>query len=163
MISVTAYCRIALGRARAGSVGAFSIWAASAVASASPPLARVPLSPKSRHATAGRGRERCASGKAASSIGSTRLEPFSTLVNGPGPDGLQQLRRVGHDVRGASCASGHILLLEGLGSTSVDVGTLLRSLGLERYEQAFRDNEIAAEVLPELTDADLRELGLPLA
>ena len=33
---------------------------------------------------------------------------------------------------------------------------------LERYASAFRDNEITAEVLPELTDADLRELGLPL-
>jgi class 3 adenylate cyclase len=38
----------------------------------------------------------------------------------------------------------------------------LRGLGLERYEQAFRDAEITPEALPELTDADLRELGLPL-
>ena len=34
------------------------------------------------------------------------------------------------------------------------------SLGLEHYEQAFRDNDVDAEVLPELTDDDLRELGV---
>src|SRR5215207_6281473 len=47
-------------------------------------------------------------------------------------------------------------------SAAVDVSAWLRNLGLERYEPAFRANEITAEVLPELTDADLRELGLPL-
>src|SRR4051794_20823135 len=35
--------------------------------------------------------------------------------------------------------------------TAVDVGAWLRGLGLERYEQAFRDNEIDAAVLPRLT------------
>ena len=49
-----------------------------------------------------------------------------------------------------------------LRSAGVDVSAWLRNLGLERYEPAFRDNEITAEVLPELTDADLRELGLPI-
>jgi class 3 adenylate cyclase/tetratricopeptide (TPR) repeat protein len=49
-----------------------------------------------------------------------------------------------------------------MGSTGVDISAWLRNLGLERYEPTFRDNEITAEVLPELTDADLRELGLPL-
>lgn len=44
----------------------------------------------------------------------------------------------------------------------MDIAAWLRGLGLERYAQAFRDNQITAEVLPELTDADLRELGLPL-
>ncbi|WP_418160155.1 SAM domain-containing protein [Benzoatithermus flavus] len=44
----------------------------------------------------------------------------------------------------------------------LDVGAWLRRLGLERYAQAFRDAEITPEALPELTDADLRELGLPL-
>jgi class 3 adenylate cyclase len=33
---------------------------------------------------------------------------------------------------------------------------------LERYEEAFRDNAIDAEVLPELTDADLEKLGVVL-
>ena len=44
----------------------------------------------------------------------------------------------------------------------MDVAAWLRDLGLERYAPAFRDAEITPEALPELTDADLRELGLPL-
>ena len=44
----------------------------------------------------------------------------------------------------------------------MDVAAWLGGLGLERYAQAFRDAEITPDVLPELTDADLRELGLPL-
>jgi class 3 adenylate cyclase/predicted ATPase len=44
----------------------------------------------------------------------------------------------------------------------VDIAIWLRELGLERYEPAFRDSEITAAVLPELTEADLKELGLPL-
>ena len=44
----------------------------------------------------------------------------------------------------------------------MDIAAWLRSLGLERYELVFRDNEIDAAVLPELTDEHLKELGLPL-
>ena len=44
----------------------------------------------------------------------------------------------------------------------MDVLAWLRGLGLERYEPTFRENEIDAEVLPELTEADLVTLGLPL-
>jgi hypothetical protein len=44
----------------------------------------------------------------------------------------------------------------------MDVAAWLRGLGLERYEPAFRENEIDAEVLAELTEADLITLGLPL-
>ncbi|MGF9764390.1 adenylate/guanylate cyclase domain-containing protein [Microvirga sp. 0TCS3.31] len=36
----------------------------------------------------------------------------------------------------------------------------LQSLGLGQYEQAFRDNDIDASLLPMLTDSDLRELGI---
>ena len=42
----------------------------------------------------------------------------------------------------------------------MDIGGWLRGLGLERYEQAFRDNEIDLRVLPELTADDLKELGV---
>ena len=42
----------------------------------------------------------------------------------------------------------------------MDIGDWLRSLGLERYEQAFRDNDVDAEVLPELTADDLNSLGV---
>ena len=42
----------------------------------------------------------------------------------------------------------------------MDVTAWLRELGLERYEQAFRDNDIDAAVLPELTADDLIGLGV---
>jgi predicted ATPase/class 3 adenylate cyclase len=44
----------------------------------------------------------------------------------------------------------------------VDIAAWLRNLGLERYEQAFRDSDISLQVLTELTDEDLKELGLTL-
>src|SRR6516165_7124835 len=44
----------------------------------------------------------------------------------------------------------------------MDVGGWLRGLGLGQYEALFRANEIDADVLPELTDLDLKELGVPL-
>src|SRR5262249_11323176 len=44
----------------------------------------------------------------------------------------------------------------------MDVAAWLRSLGLERYEAAFRDNEIDWEALPKLTAEDLRDLGVVL-
>ncbi len=47
----------------------------------------------------------------------------------------------------------------------MEIGVWLRGLGLEQYEPAFRDNDIDAEVLPELTANDLiehrRDLGRP--
>jgi class 3 adenylate cyclase len=42
----------------------------------------------------------------------------------------------------------------------MDVTAWLRSLGLERYEQAFRDNEITESMLPKLTTEDLKEVGV---
>ena len=42
----------------------------------------------------------------------------------------------------------------------MDVANWLRGLGLERYEPAFRDNDIDAEVLPRLTAEDLSALGV---
>ena len=44
----------------------------------------------------------------------------------------------------------------------MDLGAWLRSLGLERYEAAFRENAIAADVLRDLTDQDLEKLGVLL-
>ena len=43
-----------------------------------------------------------------------------------------------------------------------DLAARLRSLGLERYAAALHNAEVTPGVLTELTDADLRELGLPL-
>ena len=44
----------------------------------------------------------------------------------------------------------------------MDVGAWLRGLGLGQYEVTFRDSEIEADVLRELTEADLEKIGLPL-
>ncbi|UPK38194.1 AAA family ATPase [Bradyrhizobium sp. 186] len=44
----------------------------------------------------------------------------------------------------------------------MDLEKWLRGLGLQQYIVAFRDNGIDAEVLPELTDADLEKLGVVL-
>jgi class 3 adenylate cyclase/predicted ATPase len=44
----------------------------------------------------------------------------------------------------------------------MDVGSWLRSLGLDQYEALFRENDIDAEVLGDLTDADLEKLGVTL-
>ena len=42
----------------------------------------------------------------------------------------------------------------------MDVAVWLRSLGLERYVPAFRDNDIDGEVLPKLTAEDLISIGV---
>src|SRR5271169_1970475 len=42
----------------------------------------------------------------------------------------------------------------------MDVADWLRSLGLEQYEAAFRDNEVDGKILPKLTGEDLKELGV---
>jgi class 3 adenylate cyclase/predicted ATPase len=47
-------------------------------------------------------------------------------------------------------------------SDLADVGAWLRSLGLEQYEAAFRDNAIDETVLPSLTVEDLKDIGIVL-
>ena len=43
---------------------------------------------------------------------------------------------------------------------AMDISAWLRGLGLERYEQAFRENAIDEAILPKLTAEDLRDLGV---
>jgi class 3 adenylate cyclase len=43
---------------------------------------------------------------------------------------------------------------------AMDVGGWLRSLGLGKYEAAFRENEINEQVLTRLTQEDLKEMGV---
>ena len=43
----------------------------------------------------------------------------------------------------------------------MDVGEWLKGIGLGQYEATFREHEIDAEVLPELTEADLEKFGVP--
>jgi hypothetical protein len=44
----------------------------------------------------------------------------------------------------------------------MDLGGWLRSLGLEQYEAAFRENAIDEKLLPRLTPEDLKDLGVNL-
>ena len=44
----------------------------------------------------------------------------------------------------------------------MDIVVWLRSLGLGRYEAAFRDNEIDETVVPNLTAEDLKDLGVSI-
>jgi hypothetical protein len=41
----------------------------------------------------------------------------------------------------------------------MDIATWLHDLGLSVYEQAFRENAIELELLPQLTADDLKEIG----
>src|SRR5215470_96719 len=54
------------------------------------------------------------------------------------------------------------MIRSGPWSAAMDVGGWLRGLGLGQYEAPFRASEIDADILPELTDVDLKELGVPL-
>ena len=42
----------------------------------------------------------------------------------------------------------------------MNVADWLRSLGLEKYEATFRENEINEQILPSLTQEDLKEIGV---
>src|SRR5690348_11521757 len=44
----------------------------------------------------------------------------------------------------------------------MDVGDWLKSLGLEQYEAAFRENGVDAEVLRTLTGEELKDIGVSL-
>ena len=44
----------------------------------------------------------------------------------------------------------------------MDIGDMLRGLGLSQYETLFRQNDIDAEVLSELTDGASKNLACPL-
>ena len=44
----------------------------------------------------------------------------------------------------------------------MDVGAWLRGLRLGQYESVFRENEVEADILQDLTELDLEKLGLPL-
>ena len=44
----------------------------------------------------------------------------------------------------------------------MDIDSWLRSLGLEQYEAAFRENAITEKLLPSLTAEDLKDLGVSI-
>ena len=43
-----------------------------------------------------------------------------------------------------------------------DIDTWLSGLGLDQYAEAFSENDVDAQVLPLLTNEDLKELGVSL-
>src|SRR5918994_3491343 len=45
---------------------------------------------------------------------------------------------------------------------TLEIEAWLQGLGMGRYTQAFLENDIVPAVLPELTDQDLKELGVSL-
>jgi hypothetical protein len=51
--------------------------------------------------------------------------------------------------------------MTGKGAT-MDIGAWLRDLGLEQYAQRFAENDISFAVLSDLTDQDLKEIGVSL-
>ena len=42
----------------------------------------------------------------------------------------------------------------------MEIAAWLKCLGLEQYAQAFRENDVDARVLPDLTADDLRDIGV---
>jgi SAM domain (Sterile alpha motif) len=46
--------------------------------------------------------------------------------------------------------------------TTMNVAQWLNAIGLGQYEALFREHEIDADVLPDLTDADLEKIGVAL-
>ena len=48
------------------------------------------------------------------------------------------------------------------GGAAMDIVVWLRSLGLEQYGAAFRENEITGNVLPRQTAEDLKALGVSI-
>jgi len=70
--------------------------------------------------------------------------------------------RAEHSLAAQGCAKVNERGEDRVGETSVDIATWLHGLGLQQYEQAFRDNAIDVAVLPELTADDLRDLGVGL-
>ena len=44
----------------------------------------------------------------------------------------------------------------------MDLAVWLRSLGLEQYQAAFRENAITEKLLPSLTAEDLKDLGVSI-
>ena len=43
-----------------------------------------------------------------------------------------------------------------------DIADWLERLGLSKYADVFAESEIGLDILPDLSDADLKDLGVPL-
>src|ERR1700730_13440031 len=47
-------------------------------------------------------------------------------------------------------------------TSPAEIGAWLENLGLGHYRQAFIDQEIDSQILPDLTEAELKSMGIPL-
>ena len=57
---------------------------------------------------------------------------------------------------------GTIIGVEPCAGTTMNVAQWLNAIGLGQYEANFRENKIDFDVLADLSDGDLQELGVPL-
>src|ERR1700722_6556726 len=60
------------------------------------------------------------------------------------------------------CAATERISRHEMWSAAMNIRVWLRSLGLGRYEKKFRENRIDFDVLADLTEGDLEELGAPV-
>src|SRR5206468_2715993 len=84
------------------------------------------------------------------------LEPWHAVTRE-----LHSARPAGSVVCKKSVSHGRSFAPGELGA-AMDLGSLLRSLGLEQYEPAFRENAIDDSVLLRLTAEDLKDLGIDI-
>src|SRR5882724_1290077 len=66
------------------------------------------------------------------------------------------------DKIGCPAPASHASVAREQGRLEMDVGTWLGSLGLDQYKDLFRQHKIEADILPELNDQHLRDIGVPL-
>jgi len=57
---------------------------------------------------------------------------------------------------------GTIMRVEPCAGTTMNVAQWLNAIDLGHYEALFREHEIDADVLPDLVEADLEKIGVPL-
>ena len=88
--------------------------------------------------------------------------PILSRRSGRQPIGYAAQRPLPWSKRAVKCPSVLVIYRAAAKSRGreVDIAAWLHGLGLERYEAAFRDNDVDAAVLPELTADDLIGLGV---
>jgi hypothetical protein len=85
----------------------------------------------------------------------------TSTVNYDSRNNTTVISRAGDKI-GCPAPASHASVAREQGRLEMDVGTWLGSLGLDQYEDLFRQHEIDADILPELTDQHLRDIGIPL-
>ena len=87
-------------------------------------------------------------------VSTTAAVPFAQIAAIPIAHASRRMERTyGHCVSVRPYRTGEVL------ESMMDVAVWLRGCGLEQYETLFRDHDIDADVLCELTDGDLEKIG----